>query len=65
MSPKEEYGSGGKGQLPTGKSTTGDALEIVSKCPRCGAPIYGHKHIRSGGTPKIKRSCICRSDATA
>lgn len=40
-----------KGSEPT-------ALEVVSSCPRCGAPIYGPKVATS--KPVVTFSCFCR-----
>lgn len=35
-------------------------LKIVSKCPKCGAPIYGDEHIWSTSEAVIKHTCNCR-----
>ncbi len=35
------------------------ALEVVTSCSFCGAPIYGHKRIFNDEDPEIKRSCVC------
>lgn len=36
-------------------------LEVVSQCPKCGAPIYGDKSVPYGDTPLIRYSCSCNS----
>lgn len=39
---------------------TRPALEIVSSCPRCGAPIYGRGFVIPGDDPQLQFSCECR-----
>lgn len=38
---------------------TRQKLEVVSQCPSCGAPIYGHKTISVGEQPEVRKSCVC------
>jgi hypothetical protein len=34
-------------------------MTIVSTCPTCGSPIYGHQIIANNEEPEVKRSCRC------
>lgn len=34
-------------------------MEVVSKCPQCGCPIYGPTRIPADETPTIIISCDC------
>ena len=34
---------------------------IVSKCPHCGAPIYGKKRINDDTDPVVTFACVCRT----
>lgn len=36
-----------------------NTLEIVGHCPKCDAPVYGQKRIRSNEQPTVKHSCEC------
>ena len=39
---------------------TGSNMVIVSKCPRCGAPIYAPNYWHGDEAPPISHSCECR-----
>ena len=34
-------------------------LEIVSRCPTCGSPIYGNQTTKATEVPVVVRTCIC------
>jgi hypothetical protein len=38
-----------------------EGLSIVSKCTRCGAPIYGKTFISVDEAPLVKYSCYCHT----
>lgn len=44
-------------------SAPGDARHVVSKCPVCGAPIYGPERT-TAETPNVVFSCNCRYNKT-
>lgn len=46
---------------PKGGSSTENHLEIVSDCPKCGAPIYGRKtFVNAADVLAPQFTCTCR-----
>jgi hypothetical protein len=49
-------------KLPTNEECAPKGMEIVSDCPDCGGPIYGHRRLEPGaGFATVVFSCTCRN----
>jgi len=52
---------GGDAAQRNAQKATQLLLDVVSSCPKCGAPVYGEKWLFATTRPTVKFSCECRN----